>query len=125
MDQISKEQKMQEITKFLSLLLINWVIVLAATNSSEDTIVSEFCSTCFNKFFSGSKECDQVLDKLCNIHQFKVMNHNMTACQPKPKLDYTYNGEECTSKCGTEGKVSITSAILCMTIRVLKKTHNL
>ena len=31
----------------------------------------------------------------------------MTACQPKPKLEYTDIGEECTSKCGTEGKVSI------------------
>ena len=98
---------MQEKTNFLLLLLINWVIVLAATDSSEETIASNFCSICFNKFFSGSKECDQVLDKLCNIHQFKVMNHIMTACQPKPKLDYTDNGEECTSKCGTEGKVSI------------------
>ena len=77
------------------------------TDSSEETIVSDFCSICFNKFFSGSKECDQVLDKLCNIHQSKEMNHNMTACQPKPKLDYTDNGEECTLKCGTEGKISI------------------
>ena len=98
---------MQGTTKFLLLFLINWAIVLAATDSSEETIVSDFCSTCFKKFFSGSKECDQVLDKLCNIHQFKAMNHNMTACQPKPKLDYTDIGEECTSKCGTEGKVSI------------------
>ena len=104
MDQISKEQKMQGKTQFLLLLLINWVIVLAATDSSDETIVSDFCSVCFNKFFSGSKECDQVLDKLCNIHQFKVMNH--TVCQPKPKLDYTDNGEECNSKCGTEGKVN-------------------
>ena len=103
MDQISKEQKMQEETNFLLLLLINWVIVLAATNSSEDTIVSEFCSTCFNKFFSGSKECDQVLDTLCNINPFKVMNDNMTACQPKPKLDYTDNGEECTSNTMKKG----------------------
>ena len=31
----------------------------------------------------------------------------MTACQPKPKLEYTDIGEECTSKCGTEGKVGI------------------
>ena len=107
MDQISKEQKMQDKTKILLLLLINWVIVLAATDSSEETIVSDFCSSCFNKFFSGAKECDQVLDKLCNIHQFKAMNHNMTVCQPKPKLDYTDKGEECTSKCGTEGKVRI------------------
>ena len=98
---------MQEKTKILLLLLINWVIVLAATDSSEETIVSDFCSTCFNKFFSGSKECDQVLDTLCSIHPFKVMNQNMTACQPKPKLEYTDIGEECTSKCGTEGKVSI------------------
>ena len=35
------------------------------------------------------------------------MNHIMTACKPKPKIDYTDNGEECTKKCGTEGKVSI------------------
>jgi hypothetical protein len=107
MDQISKKKKMQKKTKILLFLLINWVIVLAATDSSEETIVSDFCSICFNKFYSGSKECDQVLDKLCDIHQFKlIMNHNMTECQPKPKLDYTDNGDECTLKCGTEGKVS-------------------
>ena len=98
---------MQEKNKFFLLLLINWVIVLASTDSSEETVASDFCSICFNKFFSGTKECDQVLDKLCNIHQFKIMNHIMTACKPKPRIDYTDTGEECTNKCGTEGKVSI------------------